>query len=117
VVFVDARPGEGEGGAKGLETFLGGELGGGTSDWGRRVRREGVGLPLVPQPGLRGARRKLTELRTRGAEGNVKKPSTTIQSQNISEARLQHEGQMLRSSGSHRQISLIQHVITRNMEI
>ena len=72
VVLVDPRPGEGERGSIGLEAFLAGrELGGRASGW-RRKRRECVpsgGLPLLPEPCLRGAGRELAELWTTGADG------------------------------------------------
>lgn len=63
VVLVDARPCEGKGGSVGFEAFLAGELGS-RSSRGRRERVCSKSLPLLPQPGLRGAWRKLTELRT-----------------------------------------------------
>lgn len=65
VVLVNTRPTEGESGSIGLEAFLARELGNRTSSW-RSVGRICVprkGLPLLPQPVLRGALRKLTELR------------------------------------------------------
>lgn len=64
VVLVNTRPTEGECGSIGLEGFLARELRAWTSSW-RSVRQEcfpSKDLPLLPQPGLRGAGRKLAEL-------------------------------------------------------
>lgn len=69
VVLVHTWPSERECGSVGLEALLAGELRARTSSRSMRgVRFPSKGLPLLPQPGLRSAGRKLTELHRRAEE-------------------------------------------------
>lgn len=106
VVLVHTRPSERECGSVGLEALLAGELRARPSSWRsmRQVCFSSKGFPLLPQPGLRSAGRKLTELHRR-AEESVRGQSnrslrTSLKPDKLSHSQLLTVGAWLQPSSA-----------------